>query len=245
MAGFIPARIGRNITSKAVSGLFVHLMLQMEARPVLIVGAGPVAARKAAALLVGGAEITLLAPSRAEELWRELPCRWLPQEYTADFPLAEYQLVVAATDNAALNAEIAARCAGLGLACNCASRPQLGTVVLPGVVQAGGFSAALFSGGRAPFLTKRLKRELAAWLAEYDEPTLEWLGELRRRIIEAGPSAKQELLAALGAVPLPRLKQKMQEIADTGGQYETEDIIYWLQREQAGAGSDGAGGQAD
>ena len=238
MAGFIPARIGRNITSKAVSGLFVHLMLQMEARPVLIVGAGPVAARKAAALLVGGAEITLLAPSRAEELWRELPCRWLPQEYTADFPLAEYQLVVAATDNAALNAEIAARCAGLGLACNC-------TVVLPGVVQAGGFSAALFSGGRAPFLTKRLKRELAAWLAEYDEPTLEWLGELRRRIIEAGPSAKQELLAALGAVPLPRLKQKMQEIADTGGQYETEDIIYWLQREQAGAGSDGAGGQAD
>ena len=143
MAGFIPARIGRNITSKAVSGLFVHLMLQMEARPVLIVGAGPVAARKAAALLAGGAEITLLAPSRAEELWRELPCRWLPQEYTTDFPLAEYQLVVAATDNAALNAEIAARCAGLGLACNCASRPQLGTVVLPGVVQAGGVGNAL------------------------------------------------------------------------------------------------------
>lgn len=225
--------------------MFVHMMLQMEARPVLIVGAGRVAARKAAQLAAGGAEITLLAPSRAEELWRDLPCRWLPERYAADIPLEEYQLVVAATDKAELNAQIAARCAELGVACNCASAPQLGSVVLPGLVQAGGFSAALYSGGRAPFLTKRLKRELAAWLAEYDEETLEWLGALRRRIIDAGPADKQELLAALGALPLPRLKQKMQEIADRGGQYETEDIIYWLQREQAGAGPDGAGGQAD
>lgn len=225
--------------------MFVHVMLEMQDRPILVIGAGPVAARKAAQLAVGGAAITLLAPSRQEELWQDLSCRWLPQAYTADFPLAEYALVVAVTDKAELNAQIAARCAELGLACNCASQPQLGTLVLPGVVQAGGFSAALYSGGRAPFLTKRLKRELAAWLAEYDETTLEWLGQARRRLIAANPAAKQALLSTLGAVPLPRLKQKIQEIADTGGQYETENLIHWLQREQVGSGPDGPGSPAD
>lgn len=228
--------------------MFLHMMIQAEGLAVLLVGAGPVAARKAAGLAAGGARLSLLAPERAEAHWQNIQCRWFRQEYSPEFSLAEYQLVIAATDNAGLNEEIARRCAREGIGCNCASGPEQGNVILPGTVQAGGFSAALYSGGRAPFLTKRLKGELADWLAAYDEETLSWLAGVRRQIITAcagQPERKKQLLSALGAVPLPQIKQKMQETAgnigkQTGGDYGqderqyAEDIIHWLQREQAG-----------
>lgn len=231
--------------------MFVHMMLEAEGLPVLLIGGGPVAARKAAALAAGGARLTLLAPERAEEAWRDINCRWLRQAYGPDFSLAGFRLVVAATDKPELNGEIARRCAQAGIGCNCASKPEQGSVILPGAVQAGGFSAAFYSGGRAPFLTKRLKGELAAWLAEYDEATLAWLGRARRLLINAG---RRDLLPLLGAVPLPQIKQKMADIyeyTETEVEYgqneglNAQDIIHWLQREQAGPGPDPAGGGAD
>lgn len=235
--------------------MFVHMMLDAAKLRVLVVGGGAVAARKTADLLAGGAEITLLAPSIQAEAWQDIikDCRWLAQSYHEEFNLADYKLIIAATNQAELNRQLAERCRRLGILCNCVSAPAEGDVVLPGVVRGKSFSLAVSSGGRLPLLTKRIKQDLRRLLAEYerqyDEATLAWLTELRRRIIEGSqqePQRKKLLLQRLAAaLAKPEQLQKLRE-QNAGGLYgEYEAVIDWLAREQAGAGPNQTGGGAD
>lgn len=243
--------------------MLVHMMLEADGWHVLVVGGGAVAARKAGVLLAGGAEITLLSPGRQEAAWQEIAaqCRWLAQPYDENFSLNGYDLVIAATNQPELNRRLAERCRRAGLLCNCASAPELGSVVLPGVVRGQSFSLAVASGGRLPFLTKNLKAEMAQLLADYEQKfnaqTIEILTELRRQIIAElaeRPRQKQAALQRLAALTVrqpDKLIAKLQSFGmeQSGGYHDERNnitaIIDWLQREPAGAGADEAGGGAD
>lgn len=231
--------------------MFVHMMLDAAQMRVLVVGGGAVAARKSAALLAGGAEITLLSPQRQEAAWQAVgaDCRWLAEPYTEDFALAGFDLVVAATDQPELNRRLAERCRRLGILCNCASAPDAGSVVLPGVVRGQVFSLAVASVGRLPGLTKKFKAELARFLADYeqtacDAPFGEFLAGLRRQIMRQYTGAqKQELLRGLAELA----EHKVELIGgrhDGKDQYDAQAALAWLERQQAGAGADAAGGGA-
>jgi siroheme synthase-like protein len=198
---------------------------------VLVVGGGEIAARKAKELLNGGAEITLLSPQRAAA-WAEIPCTWLQACYNNE-PLDAYQLVVAATDSKELNAKLAAECCRKNILCNSASEPQNSRCILPGVVRSGGFTVAISSNGRTPFLTKKLKNSVLALLESYDEQTIALLGEIRAEIIKNYPEEKANLLTQLADMPPEILKDKAN---NKKGNYN--EIIDWLKREQAGADPD-------
>ena len=61
------------------SAPFFPVSLDIRGRPCLVVGGGPVAARKAAALLSCGADVTVVAPSLSDEMERlaaSLRTRW-------------------------------------------------------------------------------------------------------------------------------------------------------------------------
>jgi uroporphyrin-III C-methyltransferase / precorrin-2 dehydrogenase / sirohydrochlorin ferrochelatase len=63
------------------------LLLDMAGRPTLVVGGGPVAARRAAGLVAAGARVTVIAPAICEDLLdlvAEGSVAWLPREATAD-----------------------------------------------------------------------------------------------------------------------------------------------------------------
>ncbi len=244
----------------------VHLMLEAAGLNVLVVGGGAVAARKAAHLLAGGARITLLSPGRQEAAWQNIAadCRWLPEAYDDDFALAGYDLVIAATNQPELNRRLAGRCREMGILCNCASCPEAGGVVLPGVVQGQTFSLAVSSvgadGGRLPLLTRRLKQELgqflAAWEERYNREVISLLAAARRRIVADfadRPGHKQVLLRRLALADPAELLQKFGKHSDNreqaggsdDGEYDFSALINWLQREQAGPGADRNGGGAD
>ena len=232
--------------------MFIHMMLDAAQMNALVVGGGQIAARKAGALLAGGATVTVLSPERQEAAWQSLTdCRWLVQSYTDEFVLAGFDLVVAATNQPELNRRLAERCRSLHILCNCASAPDEGSVVLPGVVQGQTFSLAVSSGGRLPGLTKQFKQDLAQFLADYEqryEPDfVEFLAGLRQQIIQqyaSQPEAKQALLQKLAKLA----EHKVEFIGGQHGgkaNYNTAAALDWLKREQAGAGADAAGGGAD
>lgn len=214
------------------------LFIDIDGWPVLVIGGGAVGARKAANLAAGGAAVTLLSPRCDEAVWGRVPHTWCREAFDPARPdiLAGFRLVIAATDDKELNSQIARLAKQQGLLCNAASAASEGDVILPGVVKSGGITLAITSGGQTPFLTSRLKQEIAPLLAAYDETTIERLGAVRRLVVTrraADADAKRRLLARLAAVSTAEFNAIWN--AKKGN---CDEIIDWLQREQAGADPD-------
>ncbi len=86
------------------------LGLRLEGRRVLVVGGGAVATRRIPALLDAGADVVLVSPAvtaSLEDLAASGRIRWEPRDY-ADGDCADAWLVCACTDDAAVNAAVAA-----------------------------------------------------------------------------------------------------------------------------------------
>ena len=211
------------------------LFINISGWPVLIIGGGAIGARKAAELAAGGAVITLLSPRCDKAAWSRIPHTRREEAFDPAHPeiLHGFRLVIAATDNRELNSEIARLAREQNLLCNVASAANEGNVILPGVIKSGGITLAISSGGQTPFLTRHLKQEITPLLAAYDETTVKRLGTVRRLIVTklaADTDAKRRLLTKLTNTPADRFNAIWN--AKNGN---CDEIIDWLQREQAGA----------
>lgn len=162
-----------------MSGL--PLLVDLAGRPVVVVGAGPVAARKVATLLDASADVTVVAPEAVAAIADAAAAgdlAWHARTYkTGD--LAGALLGVAATDVSEVNALVAADAAEAGIFCVRADDGPAGSAAFLGAVRRGDLTLAVSTGGAAPFLTRQLVTELAdRYGPEYGE-LVTLLGELR------------------------------------------------------------------
>lgn len=134
---------------------------------VVVVGGGAVGGRKLGGLLAVGAAVRLISPAATPEL-RSLAdsgaITWHARPYQPG-DLAGARLVFAATDQRAVNAQIADDAAALGLLCNVADDPRAGDFHLPAVHREPGLLVAVSTAGASPARAKRLRDQIAAWLA--------------------------------------------------------------------------------
>lgn len=155
------------------------LFLDLRQRPVLVVGAGAVGTHKALGLIEAGARVTVVAPAATAELAAAASrgaLTWHPRRFEAADVDAVY-LVVAATGDAAVNAEIAAAAAARCRLVNAVDDPQNGSAYAASIVRRGPVTIALSTGGRAPAVA-RLLRELL-------EPLLPDAAQLARWVAQA------------------------------------------------------------
>jgi len=159
---------------------YLPIFLQLNERRALVVGGGPVAARKAELLLAAGPKLTVVAPSLSRAM-RELidthQLRYLEREF-ADDDLNGVKLVIAATDDAAVNRAVYVHAEACNIPVNVADQPELCSFILPAIVRSPAI-VAVSTGGRSPVLARYLKalleRQLPFGLARFT--TL--LGEMR------------------------------------------------------------------
>jgi siroheme synthase-like protein len=152
----------------------------------VIVGGGPVAARKAESLLDYGPELTVLAPEPSAEILALSPITLLERPYGGPADIAGAGLVLAATDNRELNARVAEDARAAGIPVNVADDPALCTFFFPALVRRGSMVAGLSSSGACPRLTARLRKRLEQdWPANLGD-SLETLKEERRRLKAQG-----------------------------------------------------------
>ncbi len=158
--------------------------LDLEGRSCLVVGGGPVALEKAGGLLECGARVTVVAPEILPRL-SELPVELLTRDYEPS-DLAGRFLVVAATDDAAVNRRVSADAERRRLFCNVVDTPELCSLILPAVHRDDPIAIAVSTGGASPALAQRIRRELAAQLRpEY--------AQLARQLRALRPWAKRNL----------------------------------------------------
>jgi cobalt-precorrin 5A hydrolase/precorrin-3B C17-methyltransferase len=123
--------------------------------------------RKVAGLLAAGANIRVVSKSATAkliELANAGKINWVARAYqSGDLDGAE--LVFAATNDRAVNAQVARDAHVARILCNVADAPDEGDFHVPAVLRQDDLTIAVGTGGRSPSRARRLRDRIAAWLA--------------------------------------------------------------------------------
>jgi len=138
------------------------LFMSLQGRRVLVVGGTEAAARKVELLLSAGAQVTLIADTVVGEIAQlidEARISWAGRAFY-DEDLTGVSLVVVASDDASLQAQVslAAQCRCLPV--NVVDRPKLSSFIMPAIVDRAPITIAISTGGAAPALARRLRAEI-------------------------------------------------------------------------------------
>ncbi|MBK1694851.1 uroporphyrinogen-III C-methyltransferase [Chromatium weissei] len=141
---------------------FIPIFLDLQDKPCLIVGGGATAARKAGSLLRSGAAIKLVAPVLGEALAAQVTAGTM-QHCARNFlpsDLAGNRLIIAATDDAAVNRHIAALATAAEIPVNVVDDPDACTFLLPSIIDRSPVTIAVSSGRASPVLARMLRTRL-------------------------------------------------------------------------------------
>ncbi|MFM5811925.1 siroheme synthase CysG [Aeromonas veronii] len=163
---------------------YLPIFCRLDNKPVLLVGGGEVAERKARLLLDAGAQLTVVAPELDPEL-AELAANgsieWLAGEF-APQQLAGKWLVVAATDRREVNALVYQSANQARIFANVVDDPKRSSFIMPSIIDRSPLMVAISSGGKAPVLARLLREKLEALLPQHLGAVAAFAGSLRERV---------------------------------------------------------------
>ena len=185
---------------------YYPVSLDLSQRPCLVVGAGPVAARKARGLLACGARVSVIAPDIGEEM-RVLTASLadLAQRPYRPGDAAGFRLVITATGDPAVDGAVAAEADAAGVWVNSADDPTNCSFILPAVHRDGAVTVAVSTGGLSPALASWLRNQAAASVGSGLDTLARLLSEARQRLRDEGRSSESVDWAALLDGDLPAL----------------------------------------
>ncbi len=163
---------------------YLPLFAKLTNRPVLLVGGGDIALRKARLLIDAGARLTVVAPSLHEELAELLvDHHYIPSRFQSSY-VANQMLVIAATDNEDVNAEVAQAADAAQIWVNVVDDPDRSSFIFPSIIDRSPIMVAVSSGGKAPVLVRLLRERLEALLPKHLGALGTLSGEWRNKIKE-------------------------------------------------------------
>ncbi|MGC3982623.1 MAG: siroheme synthase CysG [Steroidobacteraceae bacterium] len=163
---------------------YFPIFLRITGQPVVVIGGGEVAARKALLLARAGAVITIIAPQLCPALQERLERRELqhvPEEFRPEH-LEGARLVVAATDVQAVNAWVSRSAEARHIPVNVVDDRELSRFIMPAIVDRSPVIVAVGSSGDAPVLTRRLREKIEALLPESLGKLARLSGALRGKV---------------------------------------------------------------
>ncbi len=167
---------------------YLPVFLQLQARPVVVVGGGRVAARKIELLRRTGARITVIAPELLPEL-QELATQGELQHIQAHFSPSHVfngaAAVVAATGVSEVNAAVSAAAQAQRIPVNVVDDPAASTFIFPAIVDRSPILIAVSSGGKAPVLARRVREQMEALLPARLGALARFMGERRKAVKRA------------------------------------------------------------
>lgn len=163
--------------------------LDLSGVTVLVVGAGPIAARKVAGLAAAGAVVRVVAPSVSSALDRALVTEVREREFVPG-DLDGVRLVVTATGREGVDAAVAAAATSAGIWVNAADQPEDCSFILPAIARHGPLAVAVSTGGASPALARRLRDHAEALLSDEVVALAEDLRQRRADVRDSGGSTE-------------------------------------------------------
>ena len=174
------------------------VMLNLRGQRCLIVGGGPVAVRRAKALIDAGCDhIVVVAPQIEPEL-RQMAVK-IEQRAVRETDLADVRLLVVATDDSTVNERIAKQARALGVLVNRADDAIESEVTFMSQSHHGPITLAIDTGSAMPDAARAIRDELSRSLDADWAAILEIAGPCRQIIRRAfcDPSQRRERITRL------------------------------------------------
>lgn len=160
------------------------LFFKLDNRKVLIVGGGDVALRKADLLSRAGAAITIVAPSICDELHALLSNEkhtLIYENYNKKY-MQGARVIIAGTDDEALNHQIHADATALNIPVNVVDTPHLCDFIFPAIVDRNPIVIGISSNGKAPVLARLLRARLETLIPQGYGKLAKLAGEFRSEV---------------------------------------------------------------
>ena len=139
------------------------ISLKLQQQPCLIVGGGHIAYRKAVLLHKAGAVIHVIAPdidANLLQLVEESQGQYIQALYPAQMQLNDYRLVIAATDDYAVNTQVFEDCEALKILVNSVDDPPHCRFMVPAIVDRSPLVISVASNGTSPVLSRQIRTQL-------------------------------------------------------------------------------------
>ena len=170
---------------------YFPMFVDMTERECLIVGGGNVAYRKVMVMLDFGAKVTVVAEDICEELRKLTIDDTANKENRIAFIKRRFEqkdcdgmeMVIAATDDNALNHEIAEYCKAKGIMVNAVDQKADCSFIFPSYIKEKNLVAAFSSSGNSPVLTQYLKGKEKEILTPFLGELNEYMGQIREKVI--------------------------------------------------------------
>jgi uroporphyrin-III C-methyltransferase/precorrin-2 dehydrogenase/sirohydrochlorin ferrochelatase len=215
---------------------YLPLFFDLRGKPVLLVGGGTIALRKARLLIKAQAVVVVVAPEIGSELESMVLASGgtVHRETYREAYLDQVVLVISATDETHVNRQVAADCHQRRLPVNVVDSPALCSVIMPAIVDRSPLMIGISSGGEAPVLARMVRAQIESvipgaysQLAIFASRCRDRVkahfadGEMRRRFWErilAGPAKEMALSGNIGGAEEHLLAQLAKPDAADGGE---------------------------
>ncbi|MGB5443735.1 MAG: siroheme synthase CysG [Gammaproteobacteria bacterium] len=163
---------------------YLPVFLKITDSPCLVVGGGKVAARKVRLLVKAGASVTLVSPVLCDEVAAAVKrgtVKYLERGFQDD-DLAGVILVIAATDDAAVNRSVSELARRQGIPVNVVDNPALCSFIMPSIIDRSPLQVAVSTGGKSPVLARLLRARLESFIPAAYGQLANLVDEYRQRV---------------------------------------------------------------
>lgn len=161
------------------------ISLKLQQQPCLIVGGGHIAYRKAVLLHKAGAVIHIIAPdidANLLQLVEESQGQYIQALYPAQIQLNDYRLVIAATDDYAVNIQVFEDCEALKILVNSVDDPPHCRFMVPAIVDRSPLVISVASNGTSPVLSRQIRTQLETTIPHGMGKLAEFSGKWRAAV---------------------------------------------------------------
>ena len=164
--------------------MFYPAFIDLENRPVLVVGGGIIAERKVETLLEAGALVTVVSPQITEQLDAYGQSNRISVRQRGFIPsdVDGVSLVISATDDPTTQTEVASIAASKNVLVNTVDKPELCSFIVPAILRRGDITIAISTSGKSPSLAAELRARLDRVLTEEFARTANVLGAVRQEV---------------------------------------------------------------
>jgi uroporphyrin-III C-methyltransferase/precorrin-2 dehydrogenase/sirohydrochlorin ferrochelatase len=167
------------------------IFAKLNGRHCLVVGGGTVAARRIEQLLKVGARVTVVAPELNAPVreWADAGRIAVIEQAFHDALIEDFWLVVAATNDQAVNRQVAAAAEAGKRLCNVVDEPALCSFIMPVIIDRDPVTIAVSSSGSSPVLARWIKSLIEEQLPNRIGALAALAGRWRDRVRDALPDS--------------------------------------------------------
>jgi precorrin-2 dehydrogenase/sirohydrochlorin ferrochelatase len=185
--------------------VYYPINLNIAGRKCLVVGGGPVAARKVLSLLECGARVRVVSPvvnKLIADAAAEGRIEWLQRRYSGS-DLEGMFLVFAATSNSDTQDRIGADSRRAGVLLNCVDDPEKCDFQVPAKIRRGKLLIAISTGGGSPALAARIKGHLQKEYGPEYGLLVDLMAAVREQLVgNVSPERNRRLFHEILSLPL-------------------------------------------